>query len=231
MVNITYVIGSCNILSDLLFAIIIPFPMIWNLNTNKRTKASAMFVISLGALACAASIARMPYLVNFGSTIDSLWAMAPVALWSVVETEVAIIAACVPSLKPLVKSILESSVIGTFKTKQTMGPTVGTSGSNPGVSSHAHATYPNSKKDFALISECTRPGDGEDSDGAASVRNLVQHSLSYSASGPQNRDFALSTIQKTTEATVSVMPMNVSREQTSVYSPTYAGWQTKKAQF
>jgi hypothetical protein len=225
IVNITYVIGSCNILTDLLFAIIIPFPMIWNLNTNKRIKASAMFVISLGALACAASIARMPYLVNFGSTIDSLWAMAPIASWTVVETEVAIIAACIPSLKPLVKSVLESSFVGTLNARRTKGATAVTSGSNPGRSSHAHATYPNSKKDFTLISERNRTGEGDDSDEAASERNLVHHSL---YAGDRTGDVPLSAIHKTTESTVSVMPVGVAREQNSVYSSTYAEWQTKR---
>lgn len=183
--NITYVIGSCNILTDLLCAIIIPFPMIWNLNTNKRTKASAMFVISLGAFACAASIARMPYLVNFGKTLDTTWDMAPVGLWSVVETEVAIIASCIPSFRPLFRSILETSIVISV-TRQPRSSNNGRS--TPGT----HPSYPNSKS-FTQISERSIKGDEFESDGT-SERGLVDQC--------PEAGVPLGSIQKTTSSSI-----------------------------
>ena len=226
MVKITYVIGSCNILTDLIFAIFIPFPMIWHLNTNRRTKAAAMFVISLGALACAGSLARMPYLVNFGSTFDSLWAMAPVALWTVVETEVAIIAACIPSLKPLVKSILASSIVTSFRQRSRKGgdTTGNTNGSGGPLSTpHTHATYPNSKKEFSRISErgTTKSGTDDESDETASVRALV-HDHHY---GLGINDVPMGSIQKETTAEVAEMRPDEARVQRDSHAQSkYTSW-------
>lgn len=99
-----------NIITDLMFAVFIPLPMLWSLNLNRRVKMALLFVLSLGILACVAAAVRLSYIARYGIRIDYLWDTAPITIWYVVEATVGIIAGSLPSLKPLFKS-----VIGTTK--------------------------------------------------------------------------------------------------------------------
>lgn len=51
----------------------------------------------------------MYYLTGYGKFGDFLWDASPLTIWSATEVNVAIIAASIPSLKPLFKSILGST--------------------------------------------------------------------------------------------------------------------------
>lgn len=48
--TLSYVNVSLNITTDLLFSIIIPIPLLWNLQMNKRQKSSLMCILGLGIL-------------------------------------------------------------------------------------------------------------------------------------------------------------------------------------
>lgn len=172
---------SFNIFIDLAFAIFIPFPMVWQLQLNKRTKASAMFVLSFGVVACAASICRMKYLINFGSKGDYLWDVVPICIWTVVETNTAMMAGCMPALRPLFKSILDTTILQRLTKANSSRGTAGS------MDKYSNATYPNAKN-FTHISENL---DRVDSD------SISQQSLIH------NKDTVpLGSIQKTTTSTI-----------------------------
>lgn len=100
-----------NILTDFTFAVVIPIPMLWNLQINTRTKISIMAILSLGLFACAAAIVKIPSLVNYGKLGDFLWDSRDITIWTITECNTGIIAGSMPALKPLAKPILGNSYV------------------------------------------------------------------------------------------------------------------------
>lgn len=107
-----YLNFSLNIVTDLIFALVIPICMLWNLNMSFRTKLSLFFILGLGCFVCACAIVRISYLGSYGASGDWLWDTVHLAVWSVIELNVGIIAGSLPSLRPLVKRFL-GSIYGT----------------------------------------------------------------------------------------------------------------------
>ncbi|KAL2270522.1 hypothetical protein VTJ83DRAFT_2706 [Remersonia thermophila] len=103
---LSYTNVALNIFTDLLFAIFIPVPMLWNLNVNTRTRISIMVTLGLGIFACAAAFIKMGYLFNYGINGDWLWDSRDLTIWAVTEVCVAMVGANLPSLRPLFKSFL-----------------------------------------------------------------------------------------------------------------------------
>lgn len=99
---------SLNIITDLTFALFIPVPMLWNINVTRRTRISLFGVLGLGCFACACAIVRFTYLGTYKKHNDWLWDTQYLTTWSVLETNVGIIAASLPSLRPLFKKFLGS---------------------------------------------------------------------------------------------------------------------------
>jgi len=101
---------SVSLFTDLAFALFIPVPMLWNLNVNRRTRISLIVALGLGTLACAAAFVKIPSLVNYGKTGDFLWDSRDITIWTIVECNVGIYAANLPSLRPLFKTFLGSTI-------------------------------------------------------------------------------------------------------------------------
>jgi hypothetical protein len=108
--GLSYTNVALNILTDLLLALVIPIPMLWNLNVNRRTRFSLIFALSLGAFACAAAFIKVGFLVNYGKTGDWLWDSRDISIWTVMECNTGIIAGSLPALRPIFKKILGTSL-------------------------------------------------------------------------------------------------------------------------
>ncbi|KAK0621023.1 hypothetical protein B0T14DRAFT_432492 [Immersiella caudata] len=108
--GLSYTNVTLNILTDLLLALVIPIPMLWHLNVNRRTRFSLIFALSLGAFACAAAFIKVGFLVNYGKTGDWLWDSRDISIWTVMECNTGIIAGSLPALRPLFKKILGTSL-------------------------------------------------------------------------------------------------------------------------
>lgn len=88
-----------NILTDVLFAIL-PIPLIWKLQINKRTRITLIAVLSLGWFACAA--ATLKAVLQYTVPDDPDWTVHDsFNVWNYIELTVGIVAASLPSLKPL----------------------------------------------------------------------------------------------------------------------------------
>jgi len=115
-----------NIITDVLFASL-PIPVVWNLQVNLRTKLSLLAILSLGYFACAASIVKTVIqarvLSNPDSTRNDFY-----FIWNSIELYLGILAASLPSLRPLFRSILENT-----RSLVTRRPGVDSSGQNLGT--------------------------------------------------------------------------------------------------
>ena len=103
---LSYTNAAVNIITDFLFSIVIPLPMLWTLHVNIRTRVTLMLVLGIGAFACVAASVKVSYLVNYGKTGDFLWDSRNITIWTAVELNVAITAASLACLKPILKKLL-----------------------------------------------------------------------------------------------------------------------------
>ncbi|RBR07522.1 uncharacterized protein FIESC28_10603 [Fusarium coffeatum] len=97
-----YAFAGINIVNDITL-LVAPMPFLRNLQIERRIKFVLMGVFAAGAVACIVAVIRL----------HSLWAYSSVsitqrpakgvdiAIWSGLECNIAIMCACVPSLKPL----------------------------------------------------------------------------------------------------------------------------------
>ncbi|KAJ4342637.1 hypothetical protein N0V87_000846 [Didymella glomerata] len=92
--------SSVNIFTDLLFALI-PIPMVWRLQVNLQTRIGLAVILSLGLFASAIAIYKTPMQANFFLEKDWSGHGSWYYIWQQVEMNVGIIAANLPTLKPL----------------------------------------------------------------------------------------------------------------------------------
>ncbi|RMZ75160.1 hypothetical protein DV737_g5426, partial [Chaetothyriales sp. CBS 132003] len=96
--------SSINIATDVIFALL-PIPIVWNLQTNLRTKLTLVFILSLGLFACAASIVKTIYQAHVLKDPD--WTFHDnFFMWNNIEFNIGIFAASLPALRPLFTTIL-----------------------------------------------------------------------------------------------------------------------------
>ena len=94
-------------MTDVLFATL-PIPLIWQLQLNLRTKISLILVLSLGWFACAAATVKAVLQFNVLNDLD--WTVHnSFNVWNYIELTVGIIAASLPTLKPLFNWFLETA--------------------------------------------------------------------------------------------------------------------------
>ncbi|KAK0662826.1 Acetylcholinesterase [Lasiodiplodia hormozganensis] len=103
--------ASMNILTD--FIIIgIPVPSLFKLQVSIAKKIGLMFAFSLGLVVCAISIARIPMVIlAFRSGKPGNQSLM---MWSTIELHVAIVCACLPSIRPLFVSFLRFTGIDSY---------------------------------------------------------------------------------------------------------------------
>ncbi|QRC98512.1 hypothetical protein JI435_045660 [Parastagonospora nodorum SN15] len=116
--SLSYSNQALNILTDVAFSVAIPIPMLWNVQMNRRQKASIIGILGLGMFATAAAVVKLSYVSTYGRSGDWLWDSRDLTIWTVIECNVAIIAGCLPCLKPLFRTVLGSTYgRGTRKTE------------------------------------------------------------------------------------------------------------------
>ncbi|KAF2728173.1 hypothetical protein EJ04DRAFT_397423, partial [Polyplosphaeria fusca] len=93
-----YVNSAISIATDLIFAAV-PFIFIRRMQRPLRERIILSCLMGMGVFAAAASIVKTTLVPYYGITGDSLWDAIDLTLWSILEEQVGIIAACIPCLK------------------------------------------------------------------------------------------------------------------------------------
>ncbi|KAK3899695.1 hypothetical protein C8A05DRAFT_17904 [Staphylotrichum tortipilum] len=102
-----YVTSSLTIVTDFVLSIA-PLTFIITMQRPLREKIALAFVMGLGIFASSASIAKTFMIGSYGKTGDSLMDTVGLTTWSMVEAQLAIIAACIPTLKRFFESVLRN---------------------------------------------------------------------------------------------------------------------------
>ncbi|OJZ92858.1 hypothetical protein ASPFODRAFT_77314 [Aspergillus luchuensis CBS 106.47] len=104
---IAYTYSSLTIVCDFTLGIF-PAALIWGLHMSPRTKVALGAILGLGAVASVAVVIRLPYLKHYADA-DFLYSTYQIAIWSVMETGLAIIAGSLITLRPLFRWFLDGS--------------------------------------------------------------------------------------------------------------------------
>ncbi|RDK46528.1 P-type ATPase [Aspergillus phoenicis ATCC 13157] len=104
---IAYIYSSLSIVCDFTLGIF-PAALIWGLHMSPRTKVALGAILGLGAVASVAVVIRLPYLKHYADA-DFLYSTYQIAIWSVMETGLAIIAGSLITLRPLFRWFLDGN--------------------------------------------------------------------------------------------------------------------------
>ncbi|PCH03231.1 Hypothetical protein PENO1_033770 [Penicillium occitanis (nom. inval.)] len=96
-----------NIITDA-FILTLPLRMVWGLHTSKWERVALTFIFMLGSFVIIASIIRLSQLHEVASP-DVTWGFNNTVIWSSVEPSVAVISACLPTMRPVIEVILPRS--------------------------------------------------------------------------------------------------------------------------
>ncbi|KAK1139089.1 hypothetical protein N8T08_001275 [Aspergillus melleus] len=105
-----------NILFDVLI-LVMPLPFVWKLHTWMGQKLALTGVFLLGGLGTVASILRMTVFFQENALTDPTWASVNLGIWTVLEGGIIIIAACLPSIWPLIVRILPNQLMSKHSSK------------------------------------------------------------------------------------------------------------------
>ncbi|KAK0610956.1 hypothetical protein B0T14DRAFT_570888 [Immersiella caudata] len=105
--------AACNITTDVLFATL-PVPLIWSLQLQRRTRLYLIGILSGGYFAVALGVAKAVFIIAFVHERDGTFQpWAP--FFGALQLDIGIIAACTPTLRPLLGSLLKLSDHGNYK--------------------------------------------------------------------------------------------------------------------
>lgn len=102
--NFYIILASLNLATDVA-VLILPIPFIWHLQVRKSKKLSLSVIFLLGSLVCVTSIVRLQTLTEI-DTQDITWSNAYPGLWTAIEASLGIVAACLPSLSPVLHILI-----------------------------------------------------------------------------------------------------------------------------
>ncbi|KAF9877143.1 hypothetical protein CkaCkLH20_05409 [Colletotrichum karsti] len=112
-VPVFWVNAMLHLLTDFMI-FMLPLPVISSMSLPRRQKMGLYFVFCLAFLVCAISITRLTSFFHTDETQDEVmditWSAVRIANWTVVEVHIAIVTACLTTLKPLLSAFFPALV-------------------------------------------------------------------------------------------------------------------------
>ncbi|KAJ4297853.1 hypothetical protein N0V90_005752 [Kalmusia sp. IMI 367209] len=97
--------ASVNIAQDVVI-LFLPMTVLRSLDIPRRQKRALIVVFGIGGVVCLVSIVRLQTLVSISNSTDPTFDNPPAAMLSAIETNVGIVCACLPSMRPLLSSMM-----------------------------------------------------------------------------------------------------------------------------
>ncbi|GLA87694.1 hypothetical protein AtubIFM56815_002122 [Aspergillus tubingensis] len=118
LLDIAYVYSVTAMLCDFTLGLL-PIFLVWKLQMSRQTKAALAGILSLGCIASAGVIVRIPFLPTYKDA-EFLYATTQISIWSNVEAGLGITAGCLVTLRPLFRWLGGTSYSPT-RSKKTSG--------------------------------------------------------------------------------------------------------------
>ncbi|OTA98713.1 hypothetical protein M426DRAFT_103609 [Hypoxylon sp. CI-4A] len=106
-------------------------PMLFGLNLSLPKRIGIVGMFSLGVLICILSFLRIIWLINWDLT-DSTYGVGPGTIYGGLEPTLGIVNACLPVMKPALKRIFGSSLLGGTRSSSGSSKRSGTSRNQDG---------------------------------------------------------------------------------------------------
>ncbi|KAF4216374.1 hypothetical protein CNMCM8980_005283 [Aspergillus fumigatiaffinis] len=119
IINIAYLYSVTATLCDFVLGLL-PISLVWKLQMTRKTKIALAAILSLGCIASAAVIVRIPYLHLYKDD-EFLYATTDISIWSNVEASLGIMAGSLVTLRPLFRWFRGTSYGRSGTTKKTYG--------------------------------------------------------------------------------------------------------------
>jgi hypothetical protein len=115
---LAYAAAGIGIAQDLTI-LLLPLPIIAQLNMPLRKRLQTLFMFSLGIFAVLASCFRLRYLAQFAKSLNPTWDYTNPVIWTSLEVKVTVIVLCLPTLRVIFARLIPS----VFGTSQKSAPT------------------------------------------------------------------------------------------------------------
>ncbi|KAH7242680.1 hypothetical protein BKA59DRAFT_530465 [Fusarium tricinctum] len=96
--------SAFNIFTDIAFATL-PIPIIWSLKMPLKTRIYLIVILSMGYIAATIGLVKAVSQMKYNPAGDTTY-LYNVQFWGLLQLNIGTIAACAPSLRPLVKNVL-----------------------------------------------------------------------------------------------------------------------------
>ncbi|KAF2026714.1 hypothetical protein EK21DRAFT_73583 [Setomelanomma holmii] len=93
-----------NIIADIIL-LILPIPVIVNLQMPRKQKAGLICMFGVGAATCVTSGLRLALLFPMLGTMDQTWAVVMPGLWVLIEANLIIITGCLPTVRLFLRHV------------------------------------------------------------------------------------------------------------------------------
>lgn len=107
-------VGVSTLVLDIVI-LVLPSLMIWRLQISRAQKIAVGLVFMVGIFIIIVSCLRIASLLQAQYSQDISWSLVPVGIWSTVECNIAVVCACLPVLRPLLRLITQGSIYPTQK--------------------------------------------------------------------------------------------------------------------
>ncbi|KAJ5501177.1 hypothetical protein N7453_005994 [Penicillium expansum] len=97
--DFSYLVSAYTTMTDIVLAIV-PISAFWKLQMPFSTRLSVCIMMGLTLLSAIVTIVKATYLKLFTDHTDPLFKVVPLVLWGLIEQNVVIVAACIPTLRP-----------------------------------------------------------------------------------------------------------------------------------
>ncbi|RGP79539.1 integral membrane pth11 [Fusarium longipes] len=101
-------LGLMYFIGDFILALL-PWAMLWNLNMKNKEKFGVAFAMSLGVFAGAIAVVKCTKLKANATSVDPTFDIGGLLLTAGAENALIIIAACLPTLRPILRKVFPSS--------------------------------------------------------------------------------------------------------------------------
>ncbi|KAL2851397.1 hypothetical protein BJX68DRAFT_72168 [Aspergillus pseudodeflectus] len=90
-----------------LWVMLLPGPIVWQLNLPIKTRIGVLGMFLLGLLICVCGVFKTIYIYRLFHTYDESWVACPIWILSALELQVGIICSCAPSLRVVARECLK----------------------------------------------------------------------------------------------------------------------------
>ncbi|KAF5563379.1 integral membrane protein PTH11 [Fusarium phyllophilum] len=106
--GVLYFIGAYSAATDFILALL-PWAMLWNLNMKNKEKFGVAVAMSLGVFAGAIAVIKCTKLKANATSTDPTYDVGELLLTACAENALIIMAACIPTLRPMLRKVFPSS--------------------------------------------------------------------------------------------------------------------------